>query len=281
MGNRILGQDRQTVARDEFGNAVVDFRVDVVRPTAEDDAPAVVLLQPAEGFLPLPFHIGPETALGLPGFMGSVLHLLSGNVRELFPEDLHELVGENLLRGESHEGVQEADLSACDLLDIVLDILGVAGDDRAVIVIVGVGEFIPLVGNAGVEDEVHALVYEPLDVAVGDLRRVAGILRGNGLNAQLVDLPRGPGRKDGLELEVLEEDGPEGVVLVHIENPRQAHGPADSLFIGQGLIVGEEALPLVVVEVRNIVLLLGKAQAPLAAVSGDEFSPVREVVDGE
>ena len=48
--------------------------------------------------------------------------------------------------------------------------------------------FISLIRDTWVEDELHALVYEPSNMAVYQLGRITLRLTWNGLNAQFVDL---------------------------------------------------------------------------------------------
>ena len=47
----VFGKDGQAQAVDEFRDAVVDFRVDVVRTAAEDDGPLARLFQVTQDFL--------------------------------------------------------------------------------------------------------------------------------------------------------------------------------------------------------------------------------------
>ena len=69
--------------------------------------------------------------------------------------------------------MDKVDFAAHDGVHIVLDILRVGGDDRAVIVVVGVLELIPLVRNGRIEDMFHSFVDQPLYMTVRQFRRIA------------------------------------------------------------------------------------------------------------
>ena len=75
-------------------------------------------------------------------------------------------------------------------IHIVLDVFRIRGYDRAVIMIVRIFKFIPLIGNGRVEDMPHSLVNQPLDMAMGQLGRVAFGLTRNGFDSELINLPR-------------------------------------------------------------------------------------------
>ena len=78
----------------------------------------------------------------------------------------------------------------------------------------------------------NPLVDQPLDMAVGQLCRVAFGFRGNGFHAQLVDLPVGEGGKHHPEAQFPEEGGPEGIVFIHIQHSGNANGAPESLLLG-------------------------------------------------
>lgn len=61
-----------------------------------------------------------------------------------------------------------------------------------------------------------ALGNEPGHMSVGNLRRIAFRLTGDGLNAQLIDLSGGLRGQYGAEAQFLEEHCPEWEVLIEI-----------------------------------------------------------------
>ena len=167
-----------------------------------------------------------------------------------------------------------------ELVDIVLDILRVGGDDGAVVVVARVGKLISLIRHAGVEDELQPLADEPGHMAVGQLGRITLGLAGNGLDAQLVNLPRGSRREHHLVLQLGKEGVPEGIILIKVQHTGNAHLAPDSLVRRQGL-VAEDPLVLVFVQVRDMILVALLADAALAAVAGDELAAAGEAVDGQ
>ena len=303
MGNRILCQHGEVVGGDELRNAVVDLRIAVVGSAGQNDAPVTGFLHPFQGLLALFLHVVMGPLQLLPGRMGSGTDLCLGKVPffELFPDplqgqlalrpyriadlvrmdkDLHQLVCGDLLIGEGQEGLHEENAFGLQRLDIVLDVLRVGGHHRTVVVVAGVRRLIPLVGNAGIEDEFLPLLDEPLDMTVGNLCRIALGLRGDGFNAQLVELSCGGRRQHSAEAELPEENRPEGIVFVHVQYPGNADLAAGRELRRQRLVV-EHPLQLVGEEVRNVLLGLGLAETPFTAVAGNEASAGTELVDGQ
>ena len=117
-------------------------------------------------------------------------------------------------------------------------------------------------------------------MAVGNLRRVALRLRGDGLNAEFVNLPGRNRREYHTEAEFTEKDRPERVVLVEIQNAGDADGAAGRLILREGLNV-KETVHLVIKEIRNFLLLAIQTEAALAAVARDEAAAAAELVHGE
>ncbi len=63
---------------------MVDFRVDMVRASGEDNAPHMVLLHIPESFLPFSLHIFPGVAKLCPGFVCRINDFLGGKFGKLF-----------------------------------------------------------------------------------------------------------------------------------------------------------------------------------------------------
>jgi len=188
VGDTVLGQNRESEARNHIRNAVVNFGVDMIGTARKDNAVLFVLFAPLNGALALGLDIFLRLNELAPARMCRGAGLGRRNV-EFLLHDFLELRSQNLLVRKGHEGAQEADMLGLKLLDIVLDVLGIACDNRAVVVIARAVFLIPLVGNAGVEDGLYAILDEPAHMAVRNLRRVALRLRGNRLDAEFVDFP--------------------------------------------------------------------------------------------
>ena len=197
-GQAVLGQHREAVGRDELGDAVVDLGVNVVGPPCKDNAAAAVFLHLGERSRARGADVGLRFLLLLPREVRGAARLLFGDVPDLFAE-LRKAVGRDLFAREGEEGVQVAHGAVGHGFDVILDILRVRDDDGAVEVILRARHLLMLVEHAGVEDGLHAVVDEPLGVAVSELCRVALGFRRDALHTQLVDRARGERGEDDAE----------------------------------------------------------------------------------
>ena len=82
----------------------------------------------------------------------------------------------------------EDHFAASDLFYIVLNVFRIGSNDRAVVMIGGAFRFVAFIEQAGIEDEIHLLLDEPLNMSMGQLGRIAFRLAGDGLDAKFVDL---------------------------------------------------------------------------------------------
>ena len=196
---------------------MVDLGVDVVGPSGQDDSLAAVVLHPSQGAAALGAHVGLEG-----GVLGEARgHGPAGLGQGDVPvgEDLDEPLGERRGVGQVEEGGEHPhprasgtcpSLSAIGALatvgppvahglDVVADDLGVGGHDRAVEVVGGALDELALVEDAGEPDRRDALGDEGLDVPVGELGRVADVLRGDRVHAGLEELVVGAPRDHDAE----------------------------------------------------------------------------------
>ena len=119
---------------------------------------------------------------------------------------------------------------------------------------------VQVVAHAGVEDRVHALPTQPVNVAVAQLGREAGRVAGDRRLTALVQLAVGEGADDDLKAEAAEQRVPERQKLVHIQAERDADLAA-AVRGGCCLAVAVQQLELVGVEVQVLVvkaLAIGK-----------------------
>ena len=121
--------------------------------------------------------------------MGRFLYFLCGNIFKY----LYQAVGKDRLGSESQERIAEIDGRIPKFVHIVLDVLRIGGDNGAVVMVYRIREFVPLIWNAGIEDELHAFFDQPAYMAVGQLGRITFRFAGDGFNTQLVNLPGGVG----------------------------------------------------------------------------------------
>ena len=276
-GQAVLGQHVKAVGGDQLGDAVVDLRIKMVGPPRENDAAASLLPHFFEhpralgaNILLGPLLLGPGKGNRLPRFLLRYSPLLAAEARHA--------VGDRLLAREGKEGLEILHLAVGGRLHVVLQILGVGHHDGAVEMILRVRRFLMLEEHAGVEDGMHALVDEPLHMAVGELRGIALGLGRNGLHAALVEPAVGERREDHAEAEGLEKCRPEGVVLVHIQHTRDAELTARRS-LGRKRRIAEQPLALVGEKVRALFVRVRIARALLAAVAGGVAPPAGEARD--
>ena len=100
---------------------MVDLRVDMVGTAGQDNAPMPGLLHPFQSLLALGFYISAHGGHLFPAGMAGFPDLLLGDLGE----DLYQLIRQDLLAGESQEGIHKADLRIVQLIHVVLDILRV------------------------------------------------------------------------------------------------------------------------------------------------------------
>ena len=276
LADRILGEHHHAQRADRLGNAVVDLGVDVVRTASQHDAAAVVFLHVRQGAQALLLHVVLEDlVLGVGGLDG-LLRLLAGHVRPR--ELLHDALDHQLVVGQVEVRPHVADALFAQFGHIGADDHRIVGHHRAVVVVVGVVDQVLLVAHARVENRLHALAEQPLDVAVHQLGRVADVLGGDRLDARFEQFMAGtPGDHD-LEAQRGEQREPERIVLIHVEHARDADLAAGGLLVGEPA-VGEAPLVLVVVQVRPVGTLLLGVAAAFAAVAGHVARAVGECGD--
>ena len=166
---------------------MVDLRIDVVRPAGQNDAVTVMLLQPGDGLLPFFLQIQAGAKKLLPGQMGGSPDFLSGDL-EFLLKFRGKLFRQHFFIGKGHKRIEETNILFCQLFHIIFNILRIGGNHRTVVVVSSVRLFVPLIGNAGIENSLHALGNKPGDVSVDNLGRIAFRLAGNGFNSQLINL---------------------------------------------------------------------------------------------
>ena len=193
---------------------MVDLGVDVVGPSGQDDSLAIVVLHPPQGAAALSAYVGLEG--GVLGEAGGHGPAGLGQGDAPVGKDLDEPLGERRRVGQVEEGGEHPHprpsgtraplgtvgsflLPVTHGLDVVADDLGVGGHDRAVEVVGGALDQLTLVENAGEPDRPDALGDEGLDVPVGELGRVADVLRGNRVHAGLEELVVGAPRDHDAE----------------------------------------------------------------------------------
>ena len=94
MGDRILCQNRNSVAVDQIRDAMMDFRVYMVRSAGQNNSSASGFIQIFQGLLAFFLNVFMYESHFLPGLMGCGFYLLC---RKLF-EDFQKTFGHDLFR---------------------------------------------------------------------------------------------------------------------------------------------------------------------------------------
>ena len=293
MRERILGKDRKAKARDKLGQGVVDLGVVVVGAAGEHNAMATVVLDPLKGLLAHGLDVLVETRIGLKGGVDGGIDLGARDLGTAHTTATglsigHAVDGEHLVQAAlelglvmiGHKRVQELDVLLADLIDIERQRRGVAHDDGAVVTVAGGRILLALPAHARHPNEVDIAVDKVHHMAVAHLGRIAHALGRHGLNARLVGLLARLVGQLHAKTQTRKERVPEGVVLVHVERARNAHGAARGLVGAQHLAVKQQ-LVFLFEEVGGLGLLLFVAGALLAAVAGDKAPAAAKVVDGK
>ena len=273
----VLRKNVEAERRDHLGDAVIDLRVDVVGAPREHQPALPGFRHPVEQFPALFADIGFRFSLFRPRGSDGGADLVRRDIPR-FAADLRESLRDVGFALEGQEGVQIADLARHHVLHIVLDVLGVRDHHRAVVAVLRVFVLAVFVENGGVEDRRDPLADQPLDMPVRELRGIALGFRRYRLHTELIDLPARVGREDHAEAEFFEEGRPERIVLVEVQDARDADRPARRVGFGEGF-VAEEPLALVGVEVLAALRSSRRRDLFLAAVAGDIPPSAREGVD--
>ena len=276
MRDGILCQYGDSVAVDQIRDSVMDFRVDVVGASCQNDTSSSCFFQVFQSFLAFFLHIFSHSREFLPCGMGRFLYFLCGNIFKY----LYQAVGKDRLGSESQERIAEIDGRIPEFVHIVLDVLRIGGDNGAVVMVYRIREFVPLIWNAGIEDELHAFFDQPAYMAVGQLGRITFRFAGDGFNTQLVNLPGGGGREHHLVFQLRKEGKPERIVLEHIQDSGDTHLSSDCL-IRRKRLVGKQPFIFVLVKIGYVIFVFLFADSPLAAVAADKLAAAGEFVDGQ
>ena len=212
MGNRILSEDCHTIAVDQIRDTVMNLRVNMVRTTSQNDAPAACLLQVLKCLLTFFLNVLMYGSHFLPCLVSGFLHLRFRDIRE----NLSQSLCNDLFRGQGQERIHKGNGRIVKLVHIVLNILCIRGNDRAVVVVDCIREFISLVRDTRVENEFHTIFDQPGHMSVGKLGRIALGFTWNGFNAQFINLSSRGRRKHYLIFQLSKEGIPERIILKHI-----------------------------------------------------------------
>ena len=153
----------------------------MVGASGQYDAAQVVLLHVCQGAQAFLLHVMLEDLVFFIGGVDGLLRFLAGHVRPC--EFLDDAVDHELVVGEIEVRVHVADARLVQLRHVRADHTRIVGHDRAVEAVVHALHVKVFEVHARIEDRRVALVEQILDMAVGEFRRIADVLGGDGIDA--------------------------------------------------------------------------------------------------
>ena len=274
MINGVLGKNGQMVALDHLRDAVIDFRIDVIRAADEQNGLLARALEALEDARAVVTHILTVVRELLIGRGSRRLDFLPREVLAL--EFLREALRHALLVVDWEERLEEGDMLFPQNVHVAADVLRIRRDDRAVVVVLRRVLLIDhVIRLARVEDLRDALFDEIHDMTVHELCRIAERVGGHSRHALVVHLRARFAGDLHAVAEEREEGEPERIILVHIEHARNADGAARRML--ERPVVAEQPLVFIAVDIRRLRLVrFLTADAALAAVAREIFAAVGE-----
>ena len=279
MGDGILCQYGKSVGCDQFRDTVVDLRVYMVWTTGEYDTAAVVFFHPFDSFFAFFADVISFGFLFFPCSMSSSFDLCMWNL-EFFAEFFHQTLCQHFFIGKCHKRIQETNLTGCDLIYVIFDILCIRGNDRAVVMVACIRELRSLIWDTWIEDRVDAFFDQPCNMSMGKFRRITFGLTWDRFDTQLVDLTGGSRREYQSELQLFEEGCPERIVFIDVQDTRHTDGSTGGIFFFQWFVI-EHTLIFIFKQIRDLLFVFLFAQCFFAAVSGYVTTVAGEFVDGQ
>ena len=161
----VFCQDGKPIGRNHFRDAMVNLRVDMIRPSRQNNACFPVVLDPLQGFPALFLYIIFRTGLFLPGFPHCFSDFPFRNV-PLFFTYLDQPFRSGFFTGKGNKWPNKMHFSTCNRLHVVLQIFRIRDHDRAVEVILRCRALLPLIKHARVENRFDSAANQPLHMAV-------------------------------------------------------------------------------------------------------------------
>ena len=157
MGDRIFCQHGNPVGINQFRDTVIDFRVYMVRTSGKDNTAFSGFIKELDNF----FTFFADIFLGLHHFLPCGRNSGSDfgfrNIREF----LAQTFCENFLIFKRKERIAEINVFRYQFFYIIFNIFGIRRYNRTIIVIVGLINFLMLIRNTRVEDELYTLLNQP------------------------------------------------------------------------------------------------------------------------
>ena len=187
VDNGVLGQNSHSQSDNDLGNTVVDFGIEMVGTARQDDSTHSMFAHPLECFAALFLDFSLNCGVFFPGLVQCAGHFLNADVVAILREGAHQVRGQVVAVTEVDEGADELHAWLIQAFHVVADNFGVGCNDRAVEVVIRVGELL-LEVDAGVPDRCDSLVQQGFDVSVDEFGRVAHVFRRDRFHSLLEEL---------------------------------------------------------------------------------------------
>ena len=209
---------------------MVYLGVNMIGTSGKNNSPVSCFVEESNGFLTFFAHIVPARFKLNPGFMNSSFNFFCCEIK-LWSKLFDQAGRKGFLAGKGHERMDEIHVAVYDGINIIFDVLRIGGNNRTVIVVVGIGKFISLIRNRRVKDMPDAFIDQPLYMPVGKFGGITFRFTWDRLNSQLINLPCGSGRENYTKSKIREECEPERIVIVHIQNSGYTDHAAGSFLL--------------------------------------------------
>ena len=139
--------------------------------------------------------------------------------------------------------------------------------------VLSVRALLALIENAGMKNTLDALRYQPLDMAMSQLGRIAFRFGRNRIHAHFIEPALRKGGQFQAEAQFLKKYRPERIIFIYIQHAGHSqHSPHGAARL-QGLII-KDAPALIFKHIQFGLLFQRAARSPFAAVARNMPAPV-------
>ncbi len=209
---------------------MIHFRVQMIGPPGQNDAMAAGLLQPLHRLPTLPADILPEVHQRGPSGCHSQIGFCHRDPKGFLHKPAQPF-SQGLFISECQEGIQIPNILFLQILQIVPDVFRIGNHHRTVVMVLSRRILLLLIEDAGIKDRSDPLIHQPPDMSMDQLRRVTLRLTGDAVHPQAVNRGIRERRQHDPKPQFSEEHRPEGIILVHIQDPGDADGAPSGFFL--------------------------------------------------
>ena len=236
MGHTVLGQYSNTIGSDQFRNTMVDFFINVIWTSGQDNSLHMVIPQVFDRFLAFILHILTGFGKFRPGGVYGIFDFLRTDIcsaAELFRHSLNNMFF--IIQGE--ERIHKPDMFRSQFFHVVFYVFRIRSNDRTIVMVVGAFHLIPFIRNAWIENEVHTVFDQPHDMSMDQLGRIAYGFTRDGFDTQRIDISGRLRAQNNLVAQFCKEGKPEWIVFIHIQYARNTHFTPSGLIFRQRFIL--------------------------------------------